>query len=698
VKSDYKLHQEDIKTDGHTLVICEKPDAAKRIALALTETEFKSITINRVEVFRVKDSQNEYIICSALGHLYTIADPFRNRDVYPVFDLEWFPTYLINKDAKKIKERIEIIRGFASNAKRIVNACDFDVEGETIGYNILRYSCEGKEINAFRAKFSTLTKEELVSAFKETKIGLGDTLARAGRIRHIIDFIWGINLSRALSESIKSNNRFKAMSIGRVQGPTLSFVVEREIQVNSFVPTPYWTIIGIFEKNGMMLEASYSVNKISKKVDAESIKAFCEGKEALASEIRKNVFRQSPPVPFNIGDLQKEAYRIFRYSPNRTLQMAERLYLEALISYPRTNSQKIPKSINYANVLKNLGKMNEYYQYISELLRKELKPNEGEKVDPAHPAIYPTGELPKRTLNTWELRLYDLIVRRFLANFAEDAIHERVIVQINIDKYVFKLFSKRILKEGWLKYYKYSEIEDKPIPQISEGDKLTVIRIDCKENYEGHPARYNQSSLLEKMEKENLGTKATRAEIINTLINRWYITDNSLIATDLGFSVIEAMQTYSPHIISTSLTREIEQRLENIELGREEGNTLIEETIQMLSNYVISLKSHELDIGRRIGQALIATKIAQNTLGNCPICKTGKLVIINSMKTHKRFVGCTNYSKGCKASAPLPQKGLIMIRGKICQYCEWPVIYVKLKRIPWRLCVNINCPSKVKSH
>lgn len=286
----------------YRLVICEKPDAARRVADALATESAETLTVDGVQVFSVRNEDCDYVVCSAIGHMYGVSDSFRRREAYPVFDLEWYPTHLIDKDAKNIERRIRSISKLAAKAESFVNACDYDVEGETIGHNILKYACGGKEAVAFRAKFSTLTKEELVTSFNEAAVGVGEGLARAGRARHVLDFIWGINLSRALSSSLSTaSSGYRTVSMGRVQGPTLGFVVEREIEIRKFVPTPYWTVTGLFDKDGFRFEAPHVKSKFVKRVDAELVIDGCKGETARVSELSRSVFKEPPPPPFSIG-------------------------------------------------------------------------------------------------------------------------------------------------------------------------------------------------------------------------------------------------------------------------------------------------------------------------------------------------------------------------------------------------------------
>jgi len=685
--------------EGYTLIVCEKPDAARRISESLAETRVERMQVEGTEVLRFKRGGEEFVVGSALGHIYGVSDPFGERGIYPVFDVEWYPGNVLEGRLSFAKGRIiESFRKLSLGAVRFINACDYDLEGETIGFNILRYACGGKEREALRARFSTMTKEDLLQAFQNARSPSSNGLAVAGRTRHAIDFIWGVNLSRALFEAAQRvGSAYKNLSIGRVQGPTLSYVVDREVEIRTFVPEPFWAIKGVFQVGGVEFEARYAVERLLRKADAERIEEGCRGRGGIVSKASRGLFEETPPTPFNTGDLQREAYRVFGYAPTRTLQIAERLYLDALVSYPRTSSQKLPPSIGYAKIFEGLGRMEEYSGEADELRRGALHPKEGSKYDTAHPAVYPTGERPRRALSSWEARLLDLVIRRFMATFAPNAVRARASVIIKVGEFEFKASGRRTVKEGWLRYYgRYSGREEKFLPTLKKSDEVGVVSIESTEEFTTRPPRYNQSSLLERMERENLGTKATRAEIISTLISRGYIVGEQMMATDLGFAVVETMRACSPAVASTRLTREIEEKLREIESGGEDASTLLGQTIRVLSDNLVAIASNEESIGLEMSGAISSAIAAQYILGPCPVCKTGKLKVVRSRKTRKRFVGCTNYPGACDASAPLPQRGAIRTTTRACGKCDWPIVYVRLGRFPWRLCVNPRCPSKVR--
>ena len=314
--------------------------------------------VGDVPVFRLEDRGGKrYVVCAAMGHLYGISDTVKDRRVYPALDLEWFPLGAISdKAAKLVSSRIRAIRSLSDEASAFVNACDLDIEGETIGYNILRYACGGKEASASRAKFSSLTKEEIVEAFEDGKLGSANGLARAGRLRHAIDFAWGVNLSRALSESLRTGYSFRTVSIGRVQGPTLNFIVEKEVDVRTFVPTPYWTVSGSFRKGDVVFEAKYSSvhGRADESTRPRRSSAPAKGERVWSPASRGGRSASGLLLPSTLADLQKEAFRLFGYAPSKTLQIAERLYLGAMISYPRTGSQRLPK-IDYGGLLSRIA-------------------------------------------------------------------------------------------------------------------------------------------------------------------------------------------------------------------------------------------------------------------------------------------------------------------------------------------------------
>jgi DNA topoisomerase-1 len=405
-----------------------------------------------------------------------------------------------------------------------------------------------------------------------------------------------------------------------------------------------------------------------------------------------------PPAPFDLGTLQGEAYGLLGYTPMRTSSIAQRLYLDALISYPRTSSQKLPSAINYRTILTNLSKSPEYKKLAVELLAKtELKPNEGKKEDPAHPAIYPTGNLPERALEVSERNLLDLIIRRFMAVFGEPATTQSVKACIKINGHSFYLRGRQTLKEGWLRFYKpYVRSEEVLLPKVEEEQAINVRKVILEDRFTKPPSRYNPGSLLKKMEEAEIGTKATRSSIIQTLYDRRYVREERMIVTDLGFEVLEVLKKYCPAVVSIKLSRELEEKMGRVQVNSEKREVVLLDAVETLKPITKELKTNEKIIGEQLSNAIKKAGLEERTIGTCPICTTGKLMILYSRRTGKRFVGCTNYfAKQCTASFPLPQKGTVRPLHKNCRGCGWPTVLVRTKGgRPWTLCLNPKCPLK----
>ena len=683
------------------MIITEKPDAAARIASALdAEGKAKKVVDSGVPYYVARRSE-DIVVVPALGHLYTVTSEKEGWGAYPVFDYKWVPLYLAERGAKRTRVWLQTIAKLAKNADVFVDACDFDVEGSIIGYSILKYACGGKEKSAKRMKYSTLMKEEIEKSYVEALPNLDFRLIEAGLARHEVDWVYGVNLSRAMTVAAKNaSGQYATLSTGRVQGPTLKFLAARERSIQSFVPTPYWTIKAEIRIGGSILEANYEKSAIETRQEAEAIVNACKEKTGKIEAVEAKKFQQMPPPPFDLGSLQSEAYRLFKYTPMRTLNLAQRLYVDALISYPRTSSQKLPPQIGYEVILKKLGKSREHGKLADELLAKpELKPTTGKKEDSAHPAIYPTGNLPERALNNAEKNIWNLVVRRFMAAFGEPATRQSVKASVTVNGNQFYVERTQILDEGWFSFYRpYIQLENMSLPPMKKGQEVSVEKVVLEDKFTKPPARYNPSSLLRKMEKEEIGTKATRAGTIQTLYDRKYVRDEQMSVTDLGFEVIDVLKNHCPAVASSELTRKLEQKMDEIQQGKETRENVLHEAIEVLKPVMEILKEKEKTIGTQLSLALRKSKLAERIIGKCPTCNSGQLVILRSRKTGKRFVGCTGYFEGnCKTAFPLPQRGFVKPSGN-CKGCGWPAVRVWAKgKRPWNLCFNPGCPRKKQS-
>jgi len=682
---------------ARTLIICEKPTAAEKIAAALAKKRPSKQELNGVPYYEFERDGKKMTVISVLGHLFTLKNLKPMHD-YPVYDIDWVPTYEVNKRAERSRAFADAIRELATDSDDFIEACDFDIEGEVIGFNALKYLCGEKSVKkAKRMKFSALTTEDLQQAYDNILPHLNFEMVDSGIARHVLDWYWGMNTSKALSSAVEAAyKRFAKLSAGRVQSPTLKILAGREKEIKAFKPEPFWIVGLLLKIEGQELKAEHAISRFTDKAEADKVRDLCTGKPANVSEIQTRQYHQPPPVPFDLGLLQSEAYRCFGYTPMRTQQLAQNLYIAGLITYPRTSSQKLPPTTNFTQIIKHLGEISKQYKKLADTLLAlpELKPNEGAKVDSAHPSVHPTGEKPEN-LTGPQQKLYDLIVRRFFSVFGKPALKESIRVELDIKGQKFYLRGRRILEEGWLAYYgRYGATEEITLPQLSEGQMLMPKQVLYEEKETQPPPRYNPSSIVKEMERLNLGTKVTRAPTVQTLYDRGYIFGNQIIVTELGVEVVEALSKYCQEIISEELTAHFEKEMEAIREGKRDKDEVIAEARVELDKILGKFKKHQLEIGKELGDAYRRTKQKQKTMGICSKCG-GQLKVIVSRRTHKRFVGCSGYSKGCRNSFPLPQAGFIIPMDKTCEQCGTQMIQVNRQGMrPYRMCIDPKCVSK----
>ncbi len=676
----------------YDLIIAEKPAAAKKIAEALADGKVTKVAEKGVPYFKLTRNSKSIVVGASVGHLFGLAEKDKKGFTYPVFDIEWVPIYTSSKESAFSKKYYDVLVKLCKEADDCIVACDFDIEGEVIGHNIIHFICKRKD--AKRMKFSTLTKQDLEKSFSDVSAHLDWGLANAGETRHYLDYFYGINLSRALTTAIKKAGMFKILSTGRVQGPALKIIVDKEKEIKAFIPKPFWQIILTGKIKANDINANHKADKIWEKEKAlviyDKIKREKQGK---IISVEKNRFSQSPPIPFDLTSLQTESYRCFGINPKATLEVAQDLYTNGFISYPRTSSQQLPAGIGFSGIIKNLGKKEEYKELASKLLKKSpLKPNNGKKTDPAHPAIYPTGILPGE-LEPRSQKVYDLIVKRFFATFADPAIRETVVFEIDVKEEIFITKGTRTVEKNWHVFYApYIKLEEIELPEVKQGDIVDVKKIIMEELETQPPKRYTPSSIIRELEKRNLGTKATRAEIIDTLYKRHYIAGESIAATELGIKTIEILLNYAPKIVDEELTRHFETDMEEIRREKKKKDFVIDEAKNILKEILHEFQHKEKEVGEALKKTYSETRIALETVGKCVKCGEGSLVIKRSKLG--KFVACDRYPD-CKAFFRFPSVGKVILSEDTCTHCQHPVVkIIKAGKRPQEVCINPDCKSK----
>lgn len=666
------------------LIVTEKPKVANKIAYILSDGKAKRKTDKKVSYYEFEKDGKTIIVAPAVGHLFSLTEEARSYN-YPVFDIKWVPNYKVSKSAYYSKNYSDLLKKLSKDADEFTCACDYDLEGSLIGYNVFKYIYTKK--NGKRMKFSSLTPIDIKNAYKE-KGELDYENAYAGETRHILDWYYGINLSRALMSALKKARQFKIMSIGRVQGPTLELLSELEHKIMEFVPEPYWelyiTIKGI----------KFLHEKDRFKEEKEAKKAFENtGESAKIEKLEKREQEMWALPPFDLTSLQVEAYRLFKFAPSKTLQIAQSLYENSLISYPRTASQKLPPKLGLPKILEKLKAIKEYEKHAGKIIEnKWFRPMQGKKDDPAHPAIHPTGLNGKKTQE--EEKLYDLIVRRFLACFAPKAKKELIKVVANSNEERYKTGGSRIVEKGWIEFYeKYYTGKDLLLPEFKEGEKEKIEERKKEKKKTSPPRRYSAASILSELEKRKLGTKGTRAMILDRLYDRNYIFGAAIEVTKFGLAVEKILRKYAPRILDQELTRKIEDNMELIQEGKKEGKEIVKEGEKIIEEILVEWKRSEEKIGKELGEALKTTEQEQNSVGKCKKCG-GNLKIIK-LKFGKQFIGCSGYPE-CRNAFPLPTGAFAKPTDKNCNKCGQPMIFIMKGRKRYSFCIDPNCPSKLE--
>lgn len=696
--------------------------------------------------------------------------------------------YLVWAPIEKLPTEKGIIRALKNLAKKadaIIIGTDFDREGELIGSDALRQMRQvAPTTPVSRARYSAFTKTEIDHAFSNL-VELDQDLADAGESRQYIDLIWGAVLTRYLTMA-RFGGLGNVRSAGRVQTPTLAIVVERERERLAFVPEDYWVVWGELAKDAQAFRATHATGRFKDEAAAQAAYARVEhATTARVTAVEKKSRSQRPPAPFNTTSLQAAA-AAEGISPARTMRLAESLYMSGLISYPRVDNTVYPRSLDLCATVRTLAAVPQYAPTCQQILSQDkLTPTRGKQETTDHPPIYPTAAADPSKLQPAEWKLYNLIARRFLATLMGPATIEGTKLSFDIEGEPFTATGSVLASPGFRAIYPYGLKKDDQLPALAEGDLCDVNHLQLDAKQTEPPARYSQGRLIQEMEARGLGTKSTRASIIQRLYDVKYLKNDPAEPSQLGMAVIDALTNYAPHITSPDMTAELEGDMTKVSEGAETQEQVVMHSRALLAGMMDALIEHKEDLGAAIADAVTADarvgvcpkcgkdlvmKTSAKTRGSfigcmgwpdcdvtypvpsrvkvipiegdagvCPACgaprikcqpfrqkayeqcvnpacptnaepdlvvgecaacaaagRHGDLVAHKSERSGKRFIRCTNYDD-CGTSYPLPQRGELRATGETCEHCGAPIVEVKTARGPWKICVNMDCPSKEKA-
>ncbi|MFP4143095.1 MAG: DNA topoisomerase I [Thermoplasmata archaeon] len=663
-----------------TLVICEKKSAAARISQLLSDGDQVQKSYYDYPYYEFKRGSEDFIAVPLRGHIveYDYPNKYNSWNKVDEEDLIWV------EPEKKItaKRIVNLLQKTGKNADKIVVATDYDREGELIGLEAVRLI--KKELGGIpvkRARFSSISKSELEEAFSDlTDVDVN--LAEAAATRQVVDLAWGAVLTRFLS---KASNQYGKdyLSVGRVQSPTLAIVVDRDLEIEAFDPEPYWKISAVLEKN-IEFEADHEEDRIWEKERADMVYGKAKrADKASTISFDENTKKDWPPSPFNTTKFLSDANKL-NMSPSQAMSTAEDLYTAGWISYPRTENTVYPDSLHLESHLKKLIS-SELSEEVEEILSQDkIWPTKGNKKSTDHPPIYPIKPATKNDLSGNRWKVYELILRRFLATLAPYGIKRLRKAEFDIEDERFKSSGTELVKKGWRKYYPYYKFKETEIPALDVGEEIDVSDVNMEEKETQPPNRYSQGKLVKLMEDKGLGTKSTRHGIIQKLYNRDFIQGKVPISTVSGRSVIKTLEKHAEMVTKPDMTRTLEEDMEKIAEADIEKEKVVEESRDMLQKVVKSLKEDRKEIGKELKQSLQD----QNAVGECPECEDGTLVIRKS--NNGRFVGCSNYPD-CKNTYNIPRSGTVKPTDEKCPECGSPMIKVYHGGDTEKLCIDKKC-------
>ena len=628
-----------------TLVIAEKPSVGKDFVRVLP-----GAFTNHKEYLEGPD----HVVTWAVGHLVQLADPDEYGEKYKKWRMADLPIVpeqfkLVVRDERSKKQMTAVTRQLGrDDVDTVVNACDAGREGELIFAYLYEKSGSRKPVQ--RLWLNSMTKAAIESAFGELRPAAEFAqLEEAARSRSEADWIVGMNATRAATIRLRSSFD-GAVSLGRVQTPTLAILARREEEIRAFKPEPYWLVDAQFdtvEDAPRRYEGRYHAGahpRLKTADEARAIVDACRDQTGTITKLTKTERRERAELLYDLTSLQSHASSRFGFTARRTLAAAQRLYEEhKALTYPRTSSRYITGDMvpEIKPIAKLVGSQPQFAESSKYVLGLDVLPlgrvvNDAKVTD--HHAIIPTNaeRHPVDKMNDDDLRIYDLVVRRFLAAFHPEAVFENTRVETTVAEHVFRTRGRVLLVPGWRAVYGETadldedrgdedEGRDQRLPKLTQGEDAAVEKIAAEEKETKPPRRFADGTLLKAMETagklvddeelreamkdSGIGTPATRAAIIERLLQVGYIERDAraLVVTEKGLNVIRLLGEHP--LTSPGMTGDWEHRLAKIETGQDSRKAFMGDIVKFTEATVDELDSKLKDV-----------RIPRANLGPCPVC------------------------------------------------------------------------------
>lgn len=623
--------------------------------LVIVESPHKSKTIE-------KYLGSDYKVVSSVGHIRDLSTSGKYGFGVDI-DNGFKPDYKIIKGKNKL---VKELKSDVKNASFVYLATDPDREGEAISWHL--YDTLGLSDNNYkRIVFNEITKNAVLNSFDKARM-IDDNLVKSQETRRILDRIIGFRLSKLMQ------SKTGGKSAGRVQSVALKLIVDREREIEAFIPEEYYEIDAHFSDFDAKLD-TYNHKKIEIKKENEAKDILSKLSNAFKIEsVDKKEKAKKSKFPFTTSTLQQEASSKLGFSSKKTMSIAQKLYeginigieTVGLISYMRTDSVRLSDEFiksTYGYIKENYG--SEYVGYVK-------TSNKTENVQDAHEAIRPTSinrepEKIKEYLTSDEYKLYRIIYYRALASLMKDAKVEATTVILDNNNYQFKTTGQVLIFDGYLKVYNmYEDSEDKILPDFSNYKSNIIVsnNIDYTMHTTKPPSRYTESKLIKEMEELGIGRPSTYAKTIETIIERAYVklVEKKFVPTEIGIETTDKLQEFFKDIINVEYTKKMEDDLDKIAEGNLEWNKLLE----------LFYKDFEPKV--KVAFSEMEKKAPEETGETCPNC--GNPLVVKQSK-YGKFVACSNYPE-CKYIKPTEKKEVKEIMP--CPKCDGKIIERKTKR------------------
>ncbi|XP_023234513.1 DNA topoisomerase 3-alpha-like [Centruroides sculpturatus] len=655
------------------LNVAEKNDAAKNLAEIMSRGSYRRrdglSQYNKIYEFeyRLFNQNCTMIMTSVSGHLLNLDFVGSYRKWHGCNPINLFDAPVVmecENDYVKIKKTLE---REVRNCNKLIIWTDGDREGENIGFEIIEVCRNVKpHIQVFRARFSEITPQAISRACQN----LGEpnkNISDAVNVRRELDLRIGaaftrfqtLRLKKVFPESLQN----QLISYGSCQFPTLGFVVERYKQVQSFIAEPFWKIKVTHLKNGTQADFTWKRGRLFDHTACLVIYQIClENPTAHVTDLKTKPKSKWRPLPLDTVELEKLASRKLRMNAKETMHIAERLYTQGYISYPRTETNKFPKDINLGSLVEMQVQDPNWGGFASRVLNDGPNPRQGNKTDNAHPPIHPTKYA--KNLQGNEARLYEFIVRHFLASLSKDAEGQETIAEIDINGEKFGLNGLIIIAKNYLEVYPYDKWNSKIIPEYALGETFQPSSIEMVDGETSPPPLLTEADLIALMEKHGIGTDATHADHIETIKSRLYVglNEDKFVPGQLGMGLVEGYDNMGFEMSKPHLRAELEADLKRICEGTKDPNVVLREQLNKYQQVFIQAVRQAIKIDEALSKYLDEQQ-CQISEGECYT----NFIILNFKKF---YLSCMSYPQ-CNAVIWLPNYvENVSVDNSLCEECQ----------------------------